>query len=239
MTSIYDVPVQEKYTPVSKKSKFTKGRMTQLWSNKTGRTHYFWSKLMESVFYYLEFSEAEDIREAFPLINIADVLPTDEKDLMSHYINKSTGKYHELTTTFLVKLSDGSYKAIASKYSSDLKKKEVNRFIHMQKRFWVDYYGIDFSIVTEKEINPTVVQNLKLIRESQFFQRDAEIHILSSELLGEMKKSHLSIREFCLSEDIDSSILMNELKHQIFVRDINVNLKVPFNIDLCLSDFLR
>lgn|GEM_PF-3793660 len=238
MKSIYEVPTLDKYVPISKKSKFTRGRMTTLWSNKTGRTHYFWSKLMESVFYYLEYSAAVDIREAFPLIEIANALSEEEMSLMSHYRNKTIDEYHQLTTSFLITMPDGSLKAIATKYSSDLKKKESIRFIHLQKRFWSDYYGIEFSIVTEKEVDLTVVQNLKTIREIQFVEKEIPEKI-TEDLFDEMRKSKMCIKDFCEVHGLDQLGIMTELRKKIFSRELKVDLHVIFSLETCLVDFIR
>jgi len=145
----------------------SQGRCARVKGIKTGRIHHFLSDIQREYFYLLEFDEANiisDIREFYPLLDFYDVVQ-DTQDLKTHYFkNKNTGFPYVLTTTFLITIKSANggveYIARSVKAASELERKTTLEKLEMERRYW-QVKSIDWSIVTEKDINSVKVKNIE------------------------------------------------------------------------------
>lgn len=131
----------------------------------TGRVHHFFSKLESSYFYCLEWSPfVTDIREQFPL-QIDTTLEIAERLGIKHPYVNHLNDYAVMTTDFLVDVNaDNKPRMLARsiKPESELASKRTIEKILIEKTYWEDQ-GIDFKVVTEREISKNLSENVDFI----------------------------------------------------------------------------
>lgn len=143
------------------------GRVTRVFGWTTQRIHHFFSDTQLKYFYLLDWEEKViDIREHYPLIDLEVVL-NDISDLrLDKFIDRKTKETYILTTTFLITLlnSDGqkSFAARSIKYASELSKKSTIEKLEIERRYW-RAQGIDWGIVTNKDINDVRAKNIEWV----------------------------------------------------------------------------
>jgi len=143
------------------------GRVTRVFGWTTQRIHHFFSDTQLKYFYLLDWEEKViDIREHYPLIDLEVVL-NDTSDLrLDKFIDRKTKETYILTTTFLITLlnSDGqkSFAARSIKYASELSKKSTIEKLEIERRYW-KARGIDWGIVTNKDINDVGARNIEWV----------------------------------------------------------------------------
>ena len=143
------------------------GRVTRVFGWTTQRIHHFFSDTQLKYFYLLDWEEKViDIREHYPLIDLEVVL-NDISDLrLDKFIDRKTKETYILTTTFLITLlnSDGqkSFAARSIKYASELSKKSTIEKLEIERRYW-KVQGIDWGIVTNKDINDVRAKNIEWV----------------------------------------------------------------------------
>lgn len=183
----------------------SQGRCARVKGIKTGRIHHFLSDIQREYFYLLEFDEANiisDIREFYPLLDFDDVVQ-DTQDLKTHYFkNKNTGFPYVLTTTFLITIKSPNggieYIARSVKAASELERKTTLEKLEMERRYW-EVKSIDWSIITEKDINSVKVKNIEWVLSS--------IHVISDMGLSEQEIIELgAVLQLRLYSNKDSSI---------------------------------
>lgn len=151
----------------------TKGRASRIKGWKTQRVHNFLSDSETRFFYLLDFDdEVIDIREHYPLITDLDkIVPQLDEQLFKRLVNQKTGEPLILTTTFLVtkKGKDGeiNYYARSIKDYRQLENNQVIERFEIQRRYW-EVKGIDYGIVTNKEIPKILAKNIEYIHSSYF-----------------------------------------------------------------------
>ncbi|WP_051556553.1 heteromeric transposase endonuclease subunit TnsA [Alkalihalobacterium bogoriense] len=149
----------------------TKGRATRVKGWKSQRVHHFLSDSETRYFYLLEFDdEVIDIREHYPLIQDMDkVMPNLDEQLKKRLFNQRTGEPLILTTTFLVTKKDHtdsvSHFARSIKDYRQLENAQVIERFEIQRRYWSEK-GIDYGIVTNKEIPKVFAKNIEYIHSS-------------------------------------------------------------------------
>ncbi|WP_138206999.1 TnsA endonuclease C-terminal domain-containing protein [Haloimpatiens lingqiaonensis] len=143
------------------------GRVTRVFGWTTQRIHHFFSDTQLKYFYLLDWEERViDIREHYPLIDLEVVLK-DTSDLrLGKFIDRKTKEPYILTTTFLITLLnfDGkkSFAARSIKYASELEKKSTIEKLEIERRYW-KARGIDWGIVTNKDINDVRARNIEWV----------------------------------------------------------------------------
>ncbi|KAF6509299.1 Tn7-like transposition protein A [Geobacillus stearothermophilus] len=143
----------------------SEGLSTRIAGWKTGRIHHFLSKLELSFFYVLEWASAvTDIREQYPLpleatIEIADKLG------IKHPAVPKTQERAVMTTDFLIDVYHNDQPKLLArsiKPSTELASNRVIEKIMIEKTYWEEQ-GIDFKVVTEREIPMILSKNVEFI----------------------------------------------------------------------------
>jgi hypothetical protein len=144
----------------------SKGLSTRIKGLKTGRVHHLLSKLELSCFLCLDWSEKViDIREQYPLY-LLETLALAKKLNIRHPKVPKTNENVVMTTDFLVTLSSflGSREvAISVKYANDLNNLRSIKKLEIERFYW-NSRNIEWRIVTENQINPDFVSNIKWVR---------------------------------------------------------------------------
>ena len=139
------------------------GLATRIKGTKTGRLHHFLSTLELDYFYLLDWSEEVlDIREQYPL-DISETKALAKECYIAHPPLSQPDKPIVMTTDFLITLRQPiGTKEIARtiKYSKDLGNKRVLEKFEIERLYWQER-KIDWGIVTELDINKTLIKNIK------------------------------------------------------------------------------
>lgn len=141
----------------------SEGRASRLLGVKTGRVHHFFSDTQRKYFLMLDWLDESviDIREHQPLLDLVKVVNDDDLDLRKY---QDENKHYVLTTTFLIskRMPNGEIMEFARsiKYASNLDKKSTLESLEVQRRYF-EKKGIDFGIVTNKDLNMVQVKNIE------------------------------------------------------------------------------
>jgi hypothetical protein len=221
------------------------GRASRILGRKTGRIHHLFSDIQLRYFYLLEWEPCViDIREYFPLLDFNDVVKQKSDLNLRLFMDKESNTPYVLTTTFLItiKKSNGEIKLVARavKGASDLNyKKSALEKMEMERRYWKEK-GIDFSIVTNKNIPLQRSQNIEWVYSSLYTEQGGgysqeERDELAQGLFERLHENSSPIRKIAAMFEIDyqleagTGILL--FKHLIAERKIVVNMDEPINLN--------
>lgn len=224
------------------------GRISRIYSKKTGRIHHFLSDMQTNVFYIYSFMDnVIDIREHYPLLSINGVLGNLDKYGLSKYNNYNNQDKPPtiVTTTFLIttKSKDGeiAYIARSVKNSNELDRKYVIEMMELQRRYW-DAKNIDWGIITQKEINKTRAKNIEWALSSLYDNANETVSLtttiqekLEYELLDRLKNfSSQPVRDICIELEKEYDLLAGEgiLSFRRLVAKKKILIEMDKNIDL-------
>lgn len=147
----------------------SKGLRFRAWSVKQRRTIHLLSRLEFNFFLLLGHnSDVLDFREQFPLgLEITKRIAQQLR--ISHPWNRKTGCLVPMTTDFLYrKIVDGRPRLYARnlKYRRDLAERRTIEKLAIEKAVWDEQPGVDFGIVTEREIPSTLIRNLEWLHDA-------------------------------------------------------------------------
>lgn len=133
----------------------------QSWT--VGRIHHLMSRLELSYFYVLDWSDiVVDIREQYPLLPIQRTIEISKDLGVAHPKDPETNEFTPLTTDFFLTISrdnNTSFIARTVKPASRLTKRTIEKFA-IEKQYY-DEQGIDWKIVTDKNLPKDLVQNIE------------------------------------------------------------------------------
>jgi hypothetical protein len=220
------------------------GRVTRVFGWTTNRIHHFFSDTQLKYFYLLDWEERViDIREHYPLIDLEVVLKNTSDLKLDKFIDKKTKEPYILTTTFLITLlnPDGqkSFAARSIKYASELSKKSTIEKLEIERRYWTAK-GINWGIVTNKDINDVRAKNIEWIHSAMTsddcngLSRD-EFDDLLDGLLYRLIDNQQNIREI-ISEfekdySLDAGAGLLLFKHLIAGKRIALDMDKPINLN--------
>lgn len=141
----------------------SKGVCARPLGRKSGRVHHLLSRNEEFYFYLLDTDpDVDDIREQFPL-RLSETLDIAESLGIRHPYKGSF--YDVMTTDFLITRKDGLH-ARTVKMSSELASARVREKFSIEYEYWKSR-GIDWKIVTEKQINRDRARNFQWLYSGQ------------------------------------------------------------------------
>lgn len=191
------------YIPWIKIHEFSsKGRATRIHGLKTNRIHHLHSDNQLRAFLLFEWSDKViDIRESYPLLDLMEVVDKKDDLRLDRFVDKETGEPYILTTNFLVTMQnedgDIEYFARAIKNYSELNKKSTIEKFEIERRYWLAK-GVNWKVVTNKEINRQFCKNIEWVRETlvQECKGVSEIKKLSEELVFLlMNNQHIRLKD--------------------------------------------
>lgn len=155
------------YIPWLKVQDVSRGRTTRAFGHKSQRVHHLLSDLQLHYYYHLEFdNQVTDIRENYPLLDLYQFIGDLDDNLIKRLIGKKTAMPHVFTTSFLItKTNDMGVtetQARMVKYTSELEKPAVLERLELLRRYF-EKKDIDFSVITQKQIDKEHAKNLGLI----------------------------------------------------------------------------
>lgn len=167
----------------------SKGICLRICSWTVGRIHVLLSQLEAKVFYFLDWSEnVVDIREQYPLLPLEETLEIAKN--LGYRHPSMYGKYRVMTTDFLITLKDGRQVVRTVKYEKDLQDRRTREKLQIEKEYWVAR-GVDWGIITEKEIPKELVQNIEWIHSSDKFVGMPELNDANFKAISEAVERRL------------------------------------------------
>jgi hypothetical protein len=212
------------------------GRVHRIFGLTTGRIHHLMSDAEARYFTQCDWrDDISDIREQFPL----------ERD-MTYRLARQAGIRHPtttdgtpyiLTTDFLLVSGYGaSRKLIARtvKFENELNNPRVLEKFEIERRYWEEQ-GVDWGIVTEKELNHVLINNVDAVRGfadlTGFRERSTGCYQVASQLLINIidKGSEATLSVVCkqIDETLDIEIgsTLISAKHLIAHKRVDTDMQ--------------
>jgi len=142
------------------------GMVSRVSGATTGRIHHLMSNLELSLFYLLDWSDdVKDIREQYPLLDLANAITIAENAKIRYPYDTKSGFPYVLTSDFCIETAQGTM-ILSVKPSSELKKSRVREKLEIERRYWIER-GVEWSIMTENEINSVKARNIEWLSQAK------------------------------------------------------------------------
>lgn len=220
----------------------SQGTISRIAGSKTRRTHHFMSSSEKDYFYLLEWSdEVVDIREQFPLLDIATAMKVAE-DAGIRYPRDNVSSFpYVLTCDFMITTRDGGLRARTVKLSSELSNRRTLEKLEIERRYW-DCMGIDWKIVTEHELPIHKVRNIEWLHTSFDLPKVSGIETLIAAIEKQYRNMGSSIYETAAWADsfflLPAGSGLQIIKHMLWTKhlpcDIN-NMAIGCHVQLQVS----
>ncbi len=222
------------------------GRASRIKGWKTDRIHHLQSDIMTRFFYLLEWDDrVHDIREAFPLIDAFDELIKEEDLNFNLFRDKENNEQYVLTTSFLITIyNEGKkeYFARSIKNSHELEKKTTLEKLEIERRYW-SKKGIDWAVITEKEIPIQRVKNIEWIHTSFFYDIEDK-DILSNQLIKYINANlNMSLKEIFMKFEennmLDEGTALSIFKYLLAIKKLDIDMNKKIDLVKDMSDLIK
>ena len=161
----------------------SKGVVSRVWGQKTGRIHHFLSRNETAFFYILDASEKVfDIREQFPLLPVSETLEIARQAGIRHPRDTRSLYPYVMTSDFVITTKDGITKVRSVKLSKELLNPRTVEKLEIERRYWAKR-RIEWRLVTEEQIDFQRAGNLEWIRRSAGFPERLPDHTGEDEVV--------------------------------------------------------
>lgn len=230
----------------------SQGRVSRCFGWKTGRIHHFMSDMEMRYFYLLEWSDiVVDIREQYPLLDRDRTRKIAEEKGIRYPEDTATRTPIVLTTDFLITVKEnGSTFDVARtiKPARDLDKARVIEKFEIERTYWEER-GVNWSIVTENEINREFASNVEWVHDAYKLEPignlDIPVLIKHTAILKErlLNNSLMTLQnvlhELDAEFNYENGFFLFLLKHMIATKQIKVNnMDKKMNINQLISELL-
>lgn len=218
------------------------GRSSKSPGWKSKRIHHFLSDHEMRYFYLLEWSDyVIDIREQYPLLDIEDALDIAKNMGIKYPIDKESGTPYILTTDFMVTVDYGGKVfdiARTIKPSIELSKKRVLEKFEIERRYWTKR-GVDWGIVTEKEISKIMAANIEWIYTAYYLEPTFELDLSDLLIIASNLKINLSNTEESITNvttkldkemNLDAGTSLYLFKHLVSRKEILMDMSQKINV---------
>lgn len=227
------------------------GRASRILGKTTKRVQHFFSDLETRCFYLWDLDERIiDIREHYPLLDIYDVVDTDDINTNT-FKDKYTGEAYILTTTFLLtfKNTDGeiNYFARSVKPKLALEKTTTMEKLEMERRYW-KAKTIDWAVITEEDVSIDKAKNIQWIHgvlsEYKNYDVDQKSMVrLCGEFLDYVSLSNLSIRKIAKDFEVKNSLKQGTgifiFKYLIAARVIQFDMNKVIDLNFTFRELVE
>lgn len=230
----------------------SRGRSSRIKGIKNQRIVHLLSDLERDYFYLLDFcDEIIDVREQYPLPR-EDTQQIAAKLGYKHPVVACTGVVLVMTTDFLIttRSKNGSLRMLARtvKQSEELNKKRALEKLDIERSYWEEK-GVDWGIVTEKEIPKQLAKNLAWLHPSYELE---DVSGLSKEVLVSLFRvlqrrmeinSDIMLKDLLMMLDdeyhLQEGVFLSIFRHLMARKKISmVDWTAPFSISQSTSEFI-
>ncbi len=198
----------------------SKGNVSRCKGLKTRRVHHFMSSNETRFFYLLEWiDKIVDIREQFPLLDREDAMKMAEIKGIRYPVDIESRVPLILTTDFLITLYENGRRydiARTIKSSTELDKPRVLEKYEIEKCYW-EKRGIDWGIVTEREIHAELAQNVEWVHSAYNLEELDDVDKASLKRLIPILKNRLLSSEDTVQVILDGMDFEFNMKPGMFL----------------------
>ncbi|MEI6558405.1 MAG: TnsA endonuclease N-terminal domain-containing protein [Rhodospirillaceae bacterium] len=223
----------------------SQGRVHRLRGMKTGRQHHLLSDIEWRHFLLFDWAhDVEDIREQFPLDRTVTRRIADEMCVM-HPTESKTRVQLVMTTDLVVDVIRGDRLVTLArtiKPSTELAKSRILEKLEIERRYWIEQ-GIDWGIMTEKEIPMTIVGSILWVHGFGYLDNLSQHYSGYYEEKAERIRRELplrpgqhTIRQFC--EEMDSLLNMDAGEALFLIRHLLATKSIRCDMNQALDDTL-
>ena len=225
----------------------SKGRATRIFGYKTKRIHHLQSDNQLRVFLLLEWNDiVKNIEENVELKDLEIIIDNVEDLRLDKFSDKETGQLYQLHTNFLVTTKRNNVEeqvAISVKALSEIERRTVIEKMEIERRFWKNK-SIPFYVVTEKEINKQLVDNIKWVRETLIDKSIENKRELAEHLyyfLQENKQEKLIdvLAEFDDNVGAKRGTALFILRYLIGIKEIEVDMGKSIDLNEIISVLVK
>ena len=219
------------------------GMVSRVSGTTTGRVHHLMSNLELSLFYLLDWSdETTDIREQYPLEDLTHAIEIAEKAQIRYPYDAKSGFPYVLTSDFYLETKNGAM-AISVKPSLELGKPRVREKLEIERRYW-NLRGVQWNIMTEKEINRKKANNIEWLAQakdlSAFGLSEATQKACLDFFLQAFYADHSSLsllfKAVEKAFELVAGMGLNIYKHLVYWKRIALNIDESINLsEFCSS----
>ncbi|WP_077318152.1 TnsA endonuclease N-terminal domain-containing protein [Virgibacillus proomii] len=243
--------VGKDYTPWNYTYNYSsKGRASRIFGLKTGRIHHLQSDNQYRAFLLFEFSsKVVDIRESFPLLDVNEVIDDKEDLRFDKFTDRETKEPYVLTTNFLLTVKDMDGKefllARTIKNTTELKRRITFERLEIERRYW-EHKGIDWKIITEKQLSRQLAKNIEWVRETMLEGSEGKLNKeeLSVILLRYLlENDELPLKEllklFDKMEGLQKGSALFLFRYLIAMKEIVIDMEKKIELSLTVNDLLK
>lgn len=209
------------------------GRVHRFIGWKTSREHHLLSDLEFNYFCLCDWADnVIDIREQFPLDRETTLQIAEELGIR-HSMDSKTVVPIVMTTDFFLTVREGNsivYKARTLKMEKDLNDERVIGKFEIEKCYW-ERQGIEWAIVTEKELPQIFIGNLKFIRDAFFLDEVKEIELFMSEWHSFTGTLLDNLKEFDQKYNFELGTAISLYKHALSKKLLKVDMDRKIDIN--------
>ncbi|WHH60978.1 TnsA endonuclease N-terminal domain-containing protein [Petroclostridium sp. X23] len=159
----------------------SRGTSLRTYNIQTQRQHHMLSRLESFYYMTLEWYEdvIKDIKEQYAILNMDETIQIAHEIGVKHPAAPKTKVIVPITTDFLIEIQvDDKTKTIARtvKYEKDLLKKRTREKLEIE-RIYYERHGIDWGIITEKNIDKVFIGNIIWVRKAKSLDGVPELDI--------------------------------------------------------------
>lgn len=221
----------------------SKGLVTRIKGWKTERVHHLLSQQELRYFYVLEWSPGvTDIREQYPLLPREETLEIASRLDIRHPTDPATKQPVVMTTDFLVTVRLGDSEgdqARTVKSEKDLLSKRVLEKLEIERRYW-ESRGVDWKIVTEKQIPVTLANNIQWLHQYRILEDFATLSAAEAEQVISVLTKHIRtggavpLRSITLQTDnrlgLEPGTSLSLVRHLLACRRWRIDMTKTINV---------
>ncbi|MDD9267871.1 TnsA endonuclease N-terminal domain-containing protein [Paenibacillus sp. GCM10023248] len=223
----------------------SRGQVVRDYSYTVGRVHHLMSKLERNYFVMLDWDDSVvDIREQYPIIEFDKTVAIAKRLGYKHPMRNKVPIV--ITSDFCFKkIQEGEAQTVIHtvKPSFDLEDKRVLEKLEIEKLYYTEK-GIEWQVITEKNMNKAEIRNLLWIRPAFFIENvrgydRIQLNRFVEELKEYILTNNLPIRQttslFEKNYKTEPGVFMYLFKHLLATKQIRVDLTKPIDFDACLN----
>lgn len=228
----------------------SQGRSSRINGWKSNRIHHFFSDIESRFFYLMDWEDMVlDVRETFPLLDLEEVIQEKDDLRLDLFKDKESGVPYVLTTSFLITIEENGkcrYVARSVKAASELDKKITIEKFEIEKRYW-NKKGIDWGIVTQKEIPLIKTKNIEWVHSTLYSLgdrgfSDIEASEMGNLLIVELTTNNLPMRKLMARFDKEYNLSQGSalflFKYLIASKNIAVDMDKEIDINAIGKDII-
>lgn len=216
------------------------GRVHRFIGWKTAREHHLLSDLEFNYHCCCDWADnIIDIREQFPLAREV-TLGIAEQLGIAHPIDRNTKVPIVMTTDCFLTVREGSsivYKARTLKFEKDLNDGRVVEKFEIERCYW-EQQGIDWAIVTEKELPITLIGNLKFLRDAYFIDDPETVTLLIEEWNSFTGSILSNLQSFDIKYNFEIGTAISLYKYALAKKLLKVNMYEKINLNDDVSNVI-